>query len=407
MVTKRGPRAPLAVVGGDLNALAAARALGPHGVPVTVLHDGRGGATLRRSRWVDTFVGVPHGSVPDPVWEQWLGTAPEGTVLLPGSDEGLQFVAERHDDLRARGLRPVELAPAAVRDLLSKARAHEVAVRAGVPTPTVVELDDLADAPTVADTLGYPCAIKPVRRHEAVRSGPGARLGKGAIVHDEAELRAVCARLGATDARFLLTEVIPGPDEAYCSYYTYLDEQGRPLVHASKTKVRQYPRHFGGGTFHRTRWHPEAARLGLTLFREAGVRGVANVEFKRDPRDGRYKLIEANLRITGPTRLLQRAGVDLVTLAYERACGHRGQEPRVPSPAGFREGLEEVRIGDDLRALAAGRAAGELRLVDWVRSFSPRTRGALFRWDDPGPAVGHLAGRAAAGLARLRRGPTR
>ena len=51
--------------------------------------------------------------------------------------------------------------------------------------------------------------------------------------------------------------------------------------------------------------------LGLALFGHAGLRGVANVEFKRDPRDGRLKLIECNARFTAANGLLTASGIDL------------------------------------------------------------------------------------------------
>jgi D-aspartate ligase len=80
----------------------------------------------------------------------------------------------------------------------------------------------------------------------------------------------------------LVTEYVPGPDDQYRSYYTYLDHEGEPLVHFTKRKLRQYPTHFGLGSYHLTEWNPEVAELGLRFARGAGLRGLVNVEFKRD-----------------------------------------------------------------------------------------------------------------------------
>ena len=39
---------------------------------------------------------------------------------------------------------------------------------------------------------------------------------------------------------------------------------------------------------------PELFRLGQNLIKAAGFYGISNTEFKKDQRDGRFKLIEIN-----------------------------------------------------------------------------------------------------------------
>src|SRR5207245_547909 len=112
------------------------------------------------------------------------------------------------------------------------------------------------------------------------------------------------------------------------------DVEGQPLVHFTKRKLRQYPVTFGWGCFHETAWEPEAAELGLRFFQGIGLRGLGNVEFKRDVRDGRLKLIECNPRLTAANELVRLAGHDFARLAYERAAGRDG-----PTMGSFREGL--------------------------------------------------------------------
>ena len=43
---------------------------------------------------------------------------------------------------------------------------------------------------------------------------------------------------------------------------------------------------------------PELVELGLRSFRAIGYRGVGSIEFKRDDRDGRLKMIELDLRLS-------------------------------------------------------------------------------------------------------------
>ena len=65
----------------------------------------------------------------------------------------------------------------------------------------------------------------------------------------------------------------------------------------------------GTACYHVTDWIPEAAELGTQLFAHVGLRGLANVEFKQDPRDGQYKLIECNARFVASNGLVSAAGL--------------------------------------------------------------------------------------------------
>jgi len=132
----------------------------------------------------------------------------------------------------------------------------------------------------------------------------------------------------------MLVELIPGLDDRLCSYYTYLDERGEPLFDFTKRVIRRNPPGMGGACYHVTDWIPEICEPALKLFRHVGLRGLANVEFKRDDRDGQYKLIECNARFTASNCLIERAGFDLARFVYNRVAGL----PQAPLTS-FRTGL--------------------------------------------------------------------
>lgn len=392
------PARPAVVVGGALNALSIARSLGRHGVPVVVLAEVTQPLPVRWSRYCQRYV-----ECEAPVQESWLewltGDQCEPAVLLAGSDEGLELIARNRDRLLERGHLPAEANDELVLALLDKARTYALAAEVGVDAPSAIVLESTSDLEQLDGSFPYPAVLKArVSHHFARRFSP---TEKGRTVTGDADVIAVASRFLAEGVSMVLTELIEGPHDACCSYYTYLDEDGEPLVHVTKRKLRQYPVGYGEGTLHEMADVPEAAEIGLRFFRSVGLRGIGNVEFKRDVRDGRLKLIECNLRFTQADALLRRAGIDLPLLAYARVAGW---EVRPLGPQ--RNGLHLWMPGNDLRALRAYRQSQAMTSWSWLRTMSWRTTFPLFDPHDLRPSVRELRRRIGRVPAAFRRADT-
>jgi cyanophycin synthetase len=196
----------------------------------------------------------------------------------------------------------------------------------------------------------------------------------------------VFEQMSAAGVEMLVTEVIAGPDDEYVSYYGYLDEHGEPLLQFTKRKIRQYPIRFGIGTYHATTHDPEVADAGLRFLQGVGLRGLANVEFKRDGRDGLLKLIECNARFTMPNDLIRIAGIDLALFTYNRLLGR-------PTPA-VEPYRDDVRLWEpinDARAFLEYRRRGELSFGRWIGSLLHRQHLPRARVDDPLPALERIS----------------
>jgi predicted ATP-grasp superfamily ATP-dependent carboligase len=118
-------------------------------------------------------------------------------------------------------------------------------------------------------------------------------------------------------------------------------------------------------------WVDEVVERGLALLAAWRYSGLSQVEFKRDPRSGRYKLMEVNARLWQWHGLAAACGVDVPVIAYRELTGAR-VEPRTS------EGCRKR----------------------WAIALMPRERPAIVRppgveavWarDDPRPAAVHLA----------------
>ena len=93
--------------------------------------------------------------------------------------------------------------------------------------------------------------------------------------------------------------MIPGGGEAQFSYAA-LCLEGRPLASAVARRTRQAPMDFGrSSTFVETVDEPGVVEPALRLLQASRFTGLIEVEFKRDPRDQRFKVLDANPRVWG------------------------------------------------------------------------------------------------------------
>ena len=137
----------------------------------------------------------------------------------------------------------------------------------------------------------------------------------------------------------MVQELIPGGDDELYTVGSYIAADGAVLGLFSGRKLRQSPPGIGTCRVGEAVWVQENVDAALRLLRAFDFHGVSQVEFKRDPRDGRFKLMEVNPRLWLWHGLAAALGVDFARIAYLDLLG------RPP------------RAGDDRRqAAAAGRS---------------------------------------------------
>jgi predicted ATP-grasp superfamily ATP-dependent carboligase len=189
----------------------------------------------------------------------------------------------------------------------------------------------------------------------------------------------------SAEVETLLVEKIPGPDSKCCSYYTYLDEEGNALFDFTKRIIRRYPINMGMASYHITDRVDQVRELSLKLFRQVGLQGLANAEFKYDDRDGQLKLIECNARFTAGNSLVAKAGFDLGNFVYNRIVGISQ-----PPLTDFKTGMRLWDPLRDWRAFLELRKRGELTFMQWVASVMHPSTISYFSLRDPLPSIFRL-----------------
>jgi D-aspartate ligase len=386
---------PVVLLGGSIIAVSVARGVGTAGVAVWALGDA-GSDVVGHSRFCGSFIDLGSGRGVQDRWLEWLCNRPIGeAVIFPCCDDGLELVARNRATLLEHDYRPIEANDDVLLAMLDKLKTYALAREAGTEVPRHFALEGTHGLDAALDESGveFPCALKPLHSHLFARQYGSDQ--KVFVAHDRAELVKAGEEVAAHDLQMMVTEIIPGAEDAYCSLHTYLDEKGEPLALLTKRKLRQNPVEFGMGTYHVTDWNEEVARVGLQFCRGVGIAGIATPEFKRDARDGRLKLIECNHRFTMSNELVRRVGINMPLLAYDRLLGLPVQTQNE-----YRRGVYLWSPSQDARAFLEARRRGQTTLREWIGSLLHPQHLALFDRNDPRPFLASVGRRLRRLLAR-------
>jgi D-aspartate ligase len=371
---------PVIILGGSTNAISIARSLGREGIKVYALNSDESYIRLSRfSEWIKTD--SDNGT--EEAWTRFLLSSEsdhlEGAVLLTGSDLGIEFIAKNREKLLKKFILDISKKEVQL-CLLNKLCTYEKALEAGVPIPKFWRVERLEQILMHEKEYVYPLILKPIYSHKFVE----VFNSKFFVVNSFAELLNAYSKIDRFGIEVMLVEKILGPDDRYCSYYTYLDENGEALFDFTKRIIRRYPCNQGGACYHITDWNPEVRDLGLKYFTHVGLIGLANIEFKRDDRDGKLKLIECNARFTAANCLVAESGFDLALFVYNRLVGR--SQPTLKGKR-YKEGLRLWYPVEDFLAFKELRGRGELSFIEWIKSIMHPQVLPYFRWYDPIPTI--------------------
>jgi predicted ATP-grasp superfamily ATP-dependent carboligase len=309
-------KAPALVVDvGWVNGLAAIRSLGRAGVPVVAI-DHRPSALGFRSRYARPVVS------PDPQDEEAFVSFLAGLELEAAApifathDEPLNAIARGAERLGGKFLYPFPPWEVLAR-IQTKRGQLEAAQAVGVPIPRTAYPDSVERAREAAAELGYPVLVKP-----SSTEGFKRQFGRQAFRCESAREVGV-AFADAEPYEPMVQEVVPGGDEELYTLGSYLAADGEALGLFCGRKLRQTPPGVGTCRVGEAVWVEQVVEQGLELLRALEHKGLSQVEFKRDRRDGSFKLMEVNPRLWQWHGLASACGVDLPLIAYEDLTGER------------------------------------------------------------------------------------
>lgn len=384
-VNSRG-RSAAVVFNSHITGLAVARSLGRRDVPIIALDRDPKGYALA-SKYATVTALCPNVLEDEEGFILYLldlgQMLDRPGVLYPTNDEWVLAVNRHRARLEQYFLIPFS-GPEIVEPVLDKARLYRTAGELGIPIPQTWDLTR-EDPLQVAAQLPYPCIVKPTEQ----RSFYDVFGDKAWRVETPEEFSAALDR--SAGHPLVAQEIVGQGLTDFYSVCSYIGGDGEAHGVFVGRKLEQYPPDFGTGCLVAAEGPAAIAERGVQILKAFGYRGISEVEFIYNARDGEHKLLDVNTRVWKWIGLPIAAGVDLPWLAYADVTG----APEIVSPA--REGLIWTYAKDYIALRLAGKGketAPYLPEAAWAALFAGDARqvvDAVIDPDDPAPAARMMA----------------
>lgn len=370
------------VMGGDYQGLGIVRSLGRHKVPVCVIDDER--SIARFSKYTTHALKADSLRDETRTVEQVLEIGRRldlrGWVLFPTRDETVAAFA-RHRSRLAEFFRVPTPEWDTTQWVWDKRNTYRRAQELGIPTPSTWYLKDVAELEMVdADP---PYVLKPaIKEHFLYNT-----KAKAWRADSRAELRELFQRAAALvgPGEMMVQSLIPGDGRqqfAFCAFY----KNGQSLGSMTARRTRQHPPEFGrSSTYVESVDVPALAGLSERFLRAINYYGLVEMEYKLDPRDGKYKLLDVNGRTWGYHTLGFGAGVDFPWMLYTDQVGGE------VTVCTARRGVKWIRLITDVPTGVLDIFGGRQGFWGYLRTLKGFDIESVFSLQDPLPGLVELS----------------
>jgi D-aspartate ligase len=313
-------------------------------------------------------------------------------ILVPTWDEASLLVSDHQEALGERFLFPHQPENLA-RSLASKKDMYRLAREHSVPTPEATFPSNVEDVRSFATRATFPIMLKGIAGNRLQQ-----RTGRKMVIVERPDelVRLYMEMEDPDDPNLMLQEYIPGGDDVVWMFNGYFDHHSDCVVGFTGRKLRQTPVYTGATSLGVCMGNEVVAETTRRWMKELGYRGILDIGYRYDARDGQYKVLDVNPRIGGTFRLfVARNGMDVARALY---LDLTGQPVPVADLHEGRKWMDERDVNSCLQY----RRDGKLTLRQWAASLRGVRETVYFARDDVAPfwrAWSHLL-RGSAGQGR-------
>ncbi len=232
-------------------------------------------------------------------------------VIFPTEDLQLEVLYELYPRIEHFCFLPLN--PKNIMECLNKYCQYSFCEKLGIPYPKTVWINHANEIEKIS-CIQFPILIKPTKRDDQ-KIGVFRNLRLDTDTDLEKNIESIKGYLSA-GVSFIASEIIPGDGSNIYAYVGYRSKTGAILNEWTGKKLAQFPHDFGVFAS-ASNQAPDIVRdQGRALLNGLDLIGIAEPEFKYDYRDGKYKLMEINLRSTMWHRVGNLSGVNIQYTQY-------------------------------------------------------------------------------------------
>ncbi len=383
---------PAIMFGPDsINGLGVARNLGRNGVKVLCVTEEENSARsseIAYSRYCERYYAVPQIERSKRVLSAFLCDVKRElqypSVLFPCSDVFCIALSQLRDELNSElsdhyvtfgGSETIET-------LVNKRKFYQSLDKYAVSHPVTFFPRTSQDVENISKHIEYPIYIRPSITQLFTKFHK-----KGLIARSQSELMHQYRIASEFDTELMIQEIISGPATNMYGINGYFNQMHEPQGLFAYHRLREYP-DFGMSSILES--IPISDVLAMEepvegYLKKLGYHGIFDAEFKKDPRDGNFKLLEINARSWWQNSFPTRCGINLILMAYLDAIGRK-----MDYVDSYKTGVKWLFFANDLLSSLEVLHRRQTTVREWFSSFQRIVDYAYLSPDDLLPWIANL-----------------
>ena len=322
------------VIGSSYNAYGIIRSFAEEGIR-SILVTGRKKCFAQYSKYLEKHISLPEANADPEGFVSGLlklgkALSPRRGMFFPTHDEHLIAIAKHADVLSAYFETPFSEWEVC-REIIDKATFRARCEALGIPTIRECLANSLPEALQCLEILRLPVIVK----GNSVETDTGRFFPGGKMVfYDRSEYESHMRHFfeGLPGESLLVQEYIEDSDRNMPDVNCFTDRNGIMQCVFICEKIRQYPPKTGTSTAMNAVWPDTPKYQTIIEYTQKILKGfrfygLSGTEFKYDPREKNYKIIETNIRSEFPNYLQTLVGQNM---PYQLYLYHLGREVTIP-----------------------------------------------------------------------------
>lgn len=376
-INHNGP-AGAVIIEGHVQGLSNLRSLGEAGIPVIVVD--KGNCIARYSKYCKKFFYCPdYESDEFAVFLSDLADREglQGWLLLPSNDHAVHTIARNREHLGSL-YRIITPALDVVNKIYDKKNLIQIAESLDLPVPKTQYFR------SVNDRLSSGLELPVITKGRFGLSFYKVMRAKAMVAFTEQELHSQLKFIasGYDLGKTFTQELIPSTGSTHTVSFTAFCIDGEIKSHWTGQKLREHPLTFGTATLAESITCRECHDLSVRLLRKLNYSGICEIEYLKDIRDGRYKLIEINARTWLWVGLAKRCGINYALMAYRHVNGQQ-----ISFPGSYDTGIKWINYLTDTLFSIRAMLSGKLKPGKYFSDMKGKRINAVFSWHDPLPSL--------------------